>query len=219
MSSLVEFTVDAEQFQLGRVFAPVSGIRVEVVDLVPVDAELVPYLWVSGDDETLAEAADRLAADERVSGFTLMSEHAGRRLYRVEWAVDLDGLFDCVSAHDVAVYRAVGTDDHWEFSVFSPNAESLRTFHRALAVHGVPITVQRTHNPADIAPDPPVELTPKQHEALRVAFERGYFEVPQRATLGDVADEIGVSRQAVSTRLKRAFATLVEAVVVDAIGE
>jgi predicted DNA binding protein len=219
MSSLVEFTVDADQFQLGRVFAPVSGVRVEIVNLVPVDTELVPYLWVSGDDETLAEAADRLAAADVVRDSILMSEHAGRRLYRVEWTADIDGLFDCVPAHDVAVYRAVGTDDRWGFTVFSSSAESLQAFHGALAAHGVPITVQRTHNPVDVAPDPLVELTQKQREALRVAFERGYFEVPQRTTLGEIADGIGVSRQAVSNRLTRAFATLVETVVVDATGE
>jgi hypothetical protein len=215
VSSLVRFVIDAEQFQLGWVFAPVSGVRVEVVTLVPADTGFAPYLRVSGDDETLAEVTDRLTVDDRVSDFVRLSERGRQRLYRVEWAMDLDGLFGCVSTHDVAVYRVVGTDERWEFSVFSSSDESLRAFHRALAAHDVPITVRRTDTRVAPLLDTTVDLSPKQREGLQVAYENGYFEVPQRTTLGALAAEIGVSRQAVSNWLTRAFAALVQAMVVD----
>lgn len=44
-------------------------------------------------------------------------------------------------------------------------------------------------------------ITDKQREAIRVAIERGYYESPRQADLGDLADELGVSRSAVSQRL------------------
>jgi len=35
----------------------------------------------------------------------------------------------------------------------------------------------------------------------------GYFSVPREATAGDVADRLGVTKQAVSERLRRAMET------------
>lgn len=44
-------------------------------------------------------------------------------------------------------------------------------------------------------------ITEKQREAIRVAIECGYYESPRRADLGDLSDQLGVSRSAVSQRL------------------
>lgn len=51
-------------------------------------------------------------------------------------------------------------------------------------------------------------FTTPQEEALRAAYERGYFEVPRRADAGDVADEIGISKSAFLERLRRGQAAL-----------
>lgn len=44
-------------------------------------------------------------------------------------------------------------------------------------------------------------ITDKQREAVRTAIECGYYETPRRASLSDLAEELGVSRSAVSQRL------------------
>ena len=44
-------------------------------------------------------------------------------------------------------------------------------------------------------------ITDKQREAIEMAVEAGYYETPRRADLGDLADELDVSRSAVSQRL------------------
>jgi predicted DNA binding protein len=46
-------------------------------------------------------------------------------------------------------------------------------------------------------------LSEKQFQALSLAFDRGYFAVPRRITLENLADEVGVSHQALSERLRR----------------
>jgi predicted DNA binding protein len=43
-----------------------------------------------------------------------------------------------------------------------------------------------------------------------LAYERGFFDIPRRATAADLAAELDVSRQAVSERLRRGYAALVE---------
>jgi predicted DNA binding protein len=47
------------------------------------------------------------------------------------------------------------------------------------------------------------------------AHERGYFEVPRRATLSDLAREFGVTEQAISQRLRRAMNAVVGGLVFD----
>lgn len=52
-------------------------------------------------------------------------------------------------------------------------------------------------------------LTGKQHVTLAAAVDMGYFQVPRQADQSDLADELGVTEQAVSERLRRACETVV----------
>jgi len=52
-------------------------------------------------------------------------------------------------------------------------------------------------------------VTDKQREAVRAAVSAGYYEAPRGADLADLADELGVSRSAVSQRLAAVEARLV----------
>lgn len=57
------------------------------------------------------------------------------------------------------------------------------------------------------------ELTDVERRTLATAYEVGYFEVPRRADLGDVASEFDVSRAAVSKTIRRAHQKVVGRVV------
>lgn len=54
------------------------------------------------------------------------------------------------------------------------------------------------------------DLTRKQEEALRVATEMGYFEIPRGADPATVAGELGLSKSAFLERLRRAEQALLE---------
>ena len=47
------------------------------------------------------------------------------------------------------------------------------------------------------------ELTDTERETLEAAVDEGYFRSPRGATLGDLAEEFGVSKPAISKRLRR----------------
>jgi hypothetical protein len=66
----------------------------------------------------------------------------------------------------------------------------------------------------DGEPEPAGEgLTDRQQEALRTAYEMGYFEIPRRAALDDVAAELDISASSASERLRRAQTQLIEEMV------
>ncbi|MFW5919591.1 MAG: helix-turn-helix domain-containing protein [Halanaeroarchaeum sp.] len=54
-----------------------------------------------------------------------------------------------------------------------------------------------------------VTLTEKQREAVQTAVDRGYYDRPRDASLGDLADELGVTRSALSQRLNAVESKLI----------
>ncbi|QAU13878.1 helix-turn-helix domain-containing protein [Halorubrum sp. BOL3-1] len=60
------------------------------------------------------------------------------------------------------------------------------------------------------------ELTPKQRRGLELAVVRGYFDDDRDVRLSDLADELGISKSALSQRLRTAQAKLVTDVFDDA---
>jgi predicted DNA binding protein len=61
--------------------------------------------------------------------------------------------------------------------------------------------MDRTNNPE--ARDATRVLGVPEQETLRVALEKGYFEIPRATTLADVADELGRSDVEVSQQIRR----------------
>ncbi|WP_255149504.1 helix-turn-helix domain-containing protein [Halorarius halobius] len=80
----------------------------------------------------------------------------------------------------------------------------------------VGVSIERI-SPLDDGEDAPVakrwDLTPAQEEAVRAAFELGYFEVPRGATASEVAGELGVSKSAFLERLRRAQGSLLGQII------
>jgi hypothetical protein len=63
-------------------------------------------------------------------------------------------------------------------------------------------------------PESPGEgLTDRQREALRTAYELGYFDIPRRTSLEEIGEELDVSSSSVSERLRRAQTQLIEETV------
>lgn len=53
-------------------------------------------------------------------------------------------------------------------------------------------------------------LTDRQREVISVAAELGYFDVPRRATLSDVADEMNLEKSTVGEHLRRGMGHVAE---------
>ena len=58
------------------------------------------------------------------------------------------------------------------------------------------------HALAPVETETEAALTDTQLEALALAYERGYFEFPREVTLEALGEELGISRQAVGSRIR-----------------
>lgn len=75
--------------------------------------------------------------------------------------------------------------------------------------NGIDVTLERLH---DYRTQETVleTLTPRQREVLEVAFDRGYYDVPRRASAAEIAAELGLDDSTVSEHLQRAEHNLLE---------
>ncbi|GAB3669014.1 helix-turn-helix domain-containing protein [Halopiger thermotolerans] len=106
-----------------------------------------------------------------------------------------------------------GTDGRWEIEMRFPDRAAFNSYHDFLVTRGVEFELHRLADGANVRSDDGV-ITDSQREALEIAFERGFFEVPRETGLTTVAETLEISEQAVSERLRRGQARLIEECVV-----
>lgn len=177
--------------------------------VVPLGKPLAPMLWVRGDAENFDRFERALRTEGDVGGFTELDRNGERRLYSLDWAGHPNGVIGHLLETDAAVLSASGTADSWDFAIRFNTAEALSSFHERCRESDVKLEVTgvRQHHETD---DTGPGLTSQQRETLLRAYERGYYSVPREVTAVDLADEMGISDQSLSERLRRAHARLVE---------
>jgi hypothetical protein len=74
---------------------------------------------------------------------------------------------------------------------------------------GVETSIERVGEYDLGRPPIPPGLPPRQREALRVALELGYYEIPREASRGDVAERLGCAPSTASEHLQKAERRLV----------
>lgn len=207
MSVIAELSVPGDDFGLGRVLEVVSGVSIELESMVPMGETAIPFLWVH-DAQRDTFTAD-LAEQELVADLTEIDALNGKTLYALEWKGGTDELFQGMQQLGAQVLSATGTPREWEFELRFPDHEALSEFQRYCQRHGIDLNVRRIYNPSRPDSGPWFGLTPVQRETLLLAIEEGYYAIPRRCTTLELADELGVSDQAITERLRRAIMTLV----------
>ncbi|WP_122089497.1 helix-turn-helix domain-containing protein [Halalkalicoccus subterraneus] len=206
MSTVIEFTVPAEDCALGRALGDDPSASLELDRIVPTDDTVMPFFWVWNRDPEafLATASDEPAIEavsvvEQVDGGALLSAH---------WNREEAGTLFAIARSEGALLDARVTNRTWRFEVRFADAAATAAFRQFCADRDVSLSIERV---ATASPrDDDYGLTAEQREALATAYERGYFAEPRGATLEDIADAIGISPRAVAGRLRRGQATLLE---------
>ena len=207
MGVIIEFSVRPEGFRLGEMLRLSPETEVHVEQLVPVGEKVMPFSWVRGDTEEFEKSAEENGLEYSVE---LVDEKNNRKLYRLEWDEDEDPLVQAMLDSDGAVLDAEGTHEEWSFRVRFREREDLSEFHMHCLEHDIPVEVKRMYNPIEVSGSSRAGMTQTQVETMVDAYEKGYFDIPRKTTLINLSEEYGISDQAVSERLRRATAKLIE---------
>lgn len=212
MATVMEFTTPRSDFPLGTVFETLPTVTVELERLVPHETTIIPYFWVRGAEATDIEAA--FGAHPGVNNIKLIDSVNDEYLMRADWDREYVGVLSALIETRVVVLSAVGTIDGWEFEVRGDDREEISRFRSYCQDNDIPIDITMIHALLPIN-GVGYELTDTQREALVLAYEKGYFDSPRVASLADVAADLGITQQSLSSRLRRGHRRLIGATLIS----
>lgn len=210
--STVEFTTTTPILDATRQAVPEMTIRIEAEQSSPDESAGNRLLfWATGSDFEAFERA--LAEDATVTEPRVIADLGSSRLYRViltnegmtytaqpRW-VELDGM----------LLEAESAEDGWSVRMQFPDHSTIAEFRSWFVERDLPFQITGLYESSDTSNTTfDGRLTELQRETLIRAYQAGYFDVPREASLRDLADRLGVSDSAVSQRLRRGMATIVE---------
>jgi predicted DNA binding protein len=156
-----------------------------------------------------------------VAEYTLIGQAGETRRYQILPALgeeaqlrdhieDLSGLRSLATTEAI-IERIRVTPTGWIQTGWFADMEVLDEFRTFWQRNGE-FTLRRLTR--DGKPEAPGDgLTDGQREALRIAYEMGYLEIPRTASLDDVATELDITASSLSERLRRAQTHLIETTV------
>ncbi|MFC4248489.1 helix-turn-helix domain-containing protein [Natribaculum luteum] len=207
MSVTADFSVPAEAFCLAETLEVVPQITVELDRLVAHSPNyVIPFLWVLGDEWDQFEAA--LAGDPTVVESTVTDSFSDSRLYQIQWAEVVNERLETILDHEGVILAARGSRDEWRLWVRFGSHEHFGEFEEHFEEEG-PVTLHQL-----TAPKTPGHaqygVSEKQRKSLLTAYDKGYYDVPRKTTGDEIAERLGITQQALSGRLRRGMATLIE---------
>ena len=207
MTLVAAFTLPVSEFALADAFTAVPQLCVEVERVVAYPSgQPLPYLWTRGgarDDVTTA-----LRGDETTTAVRKLDDTDVGTLHHVEWTDRVADATARLLSTDPVVLTGSATRNGWDFDMRFRRREDLSDLQSELVDSDIDAELKRLHNPGPPTASSQFVLTGKQHEAFRIALESGYFEVPRQTNLSELSEEMGISSQALSKRLRRAQQTL-----------
>ncbi len=203
MSVITEVRIPPDEFELGQILRLDGASAIEIETLVPSDGETVPLFWVY--DPVGNEFLDTVRRYPTVTSVTEVDVFEDRTLFRLGWDASQDRLFQCILNHEGQILSATGTREIWDFELRFPHHEAMSRYQSCCENAHISSKPVRVYNPTDLGAGPWYGLTGPQREALMLAIAMGYYDIPRGCTTAELADELRISDQAVSERLRRAI--------------
>lgn len=207
MSLIVEYRVEIPP--LARASRAVPEMRFTGEDIV-LDEDHAHKFVFAAHGTRFAEFEAGLEADPTVAAYTVLTKREDTAHYVVTYSEEADtrGTYAVAVAHDVIYLIVELQDGEYTVRARAPDRAALSAIREYCRDEGVPFELVRVYR-EDSPYGETHSLTAAQEEALKVAYEQGYYDTPRETSLEEIADVIGISRQAVADRLRRGYKRLI----------
>jgi len=209
MTTVVDARIPAEELALERTLEQNPDARFEIFRMVAnTTDDVVPYLWGSGASRE--DLASSLRSDPTIRDVEVVSEFDDEYLFRMAWMANLELLYNVVLTEDEsALLDASCSDGDWWLRLVFPDSSCVRSMCQQCEDMELTASVERVYPLTGSIKRDQFQLTEKQFETVTAAYEAGYYEVPREVTLTELAEELDLSHQALSERLRRAHEALI----------
>jgi predicted DNA binding protein len=204
----VQFTLDSPLLDQAVSAAADMSLDIEKLDASPTVPIRVIFRARGASFDDFDAGLER---DPTVAEFSVLADERQKRLYCVVGAETIP----CVELYrrsielQGVIVDATRNASGWTMGMLFPDRDAFGAFRRACQDVDLTVTVESIHSGQSDWTNDDADLTPAQREILSRAVEVGYFDIPRETTLRGLGDEVGVSGQAASERLRRGMETLV----------
>jgi len=210
MGVIVDVRIPAHQFEFGRRLPVHDGDAAEIERVGAVGDSGSSMFSLSGPPlDRWDGSIEEQFGDEGGYRLELLEAFDGQDLYVLTWEPTADPFFRLIDDHGGSVRRGIGTVEAWTFETQFPSHDAFASFRSSCETADIGVEVERMYNPTKQGTGAWYGLTPRQRRTLELAVERGYYDIPRRCTTIELADELGISDQAVTERLRRGIVAFV----------
>jgi predicted DNA binding protein len=209
MSLIAEFSLRSSDLVLASALGAAPDVTVELEQQMATefDAPMLIFWAFGGDLDRLEGGLER---DETVSDYTVIEELGNRKLYRVRLDSDnICSIYPVYQKLGASPMAATGSADGWQRRIRFPNRDAVIEMRQFCADKGVDFRLNRLYTPGDSELEDEFGLSSEQRQALTTAERVGYFEVPRDVDLSELGEELDISGQSASERLRRGISELV----------
>jgi len=214
MVVILRYSVSAAASDLGRALHLRTGEHVDLEPQVSGETATVPFAWVHS--ERPSSLIESLRTHPSIGDVSTVETVGHATLLALKWETHDDPVFRGIAESEGSILRAVCRDGQWTFTVRFSDYDRLSALRRSYDDSGVALEVERVYHQSDLHAEESYGLTESQHEALTLAVGRGYYDIPRRYDTAELAEELGISAQAVTERLRRAVTNLTEHTILPA---
>lgn len=212
MAIEASFTATDDEFPLAEVFEKFPSSQVELDRVVPTNHAIIPYFWLHLDDDS--EISMEGINHPGLNELKVVDKVEDEALIRIEWDLDYESILKAILETDVSLISAIGKEDKWTFDVRGEDQQDVSGFQSYCHENDIPIELVQLHALSPMHSGNEYDLTEAQREALTLAYARGYFDSPRDASQDEVADELGITRQSFSSRLRRGLRRLISSTII-----
>lgn len=209
MTLIAEVRLSHPDFVLADTLASDTGasVRLDYQTAAEPDDRFL-FLRVAGVDPEAFER--RLERDHTVADPRLVAMFADHAIFRVGVRADLEIVPRSCTALGARVLEVTNDGDGWRVRLQLFTRDAFDAFREYCRRRSVSYEVHELTNVDDFEGKYSFGLTEQQRTTVLLAYNAGYYEIPRAASQDELAGELGISKSAVSQRLRRAITVLIE---------
>ncbi|GAA5049055.1 helix-turn-helix domain-containing protein [Haladaptatus pallidirubidus] len=210
MSTIAIMRLPADGFALQATLERVPGATFEVERVVASEAKRVmPYIWAAAEPEKFESLQSALEDDPTTEDVELLVDLDEEWLYRMSWVGQTTFAIHILVEESGTIIDANGKDDEWQLRILFPNRDALSATYEFCETNDIPIEIEQIYQLDESPRRGQYGLTEEQYETLVAALESGYYDIPRGISGEELSDDLGISHQALSERLRRAYKNLI----------
>lgn len=207
VGTVVEVEIPADEFALWETLTEHEDLEFEIERVVAHENDRVmPFVWVSGGIE---DTESILESDTSVETLTLLADLEDEQLYQMEWTDRIQTLVHILVDEEATVLSASGNSSQWHLRILFPDRDALSETYDYCRENDLSLDIRNIYQ-LEEGRKGRFGLTDDQQDTLTLAFQQGYYDIPREASAENLADDLDVSHQAVSERLRRGHRSLVK---------